>query len=112
MQVICLNGVVDSRMPQENVSMPQEVKAALGDFWKRIGHKKKWSAYTAAILAFYRLSDEEQYDAMDAVERARRRKSFSHLLVRGDDDRPIREAPPIRRRESAQTRKPTPQRRP
>lgn len=80
MQVMYLNEVVNPRLPQENVSMPAEVKAALADFWKRVGAKKKWAAYTAAILAFYRLPEEEQYRAMDAVEAARRRKDFRHLL--------------------------------
>lgn len=96
MQVVDLNGVVPARLPQENVSMPSEVKAAIADLWQRIGAKKKWAAYTAAILAFYRLSEEEQYQAMDAVEAARRRKNFESLL-RPEDDGPIVAAPPIGR---------------
>jgi hypothetical protein len=80
MQGFALNDVVAERLPQENVSMPVEVKDALGDLWRRIGTKKKWAAYTAAILAFYRLPVEEQYQAMDAVEAARRRKNFGPLL--------------------------------
>jgi hypothetical protein len=92
MQVMCLNGVVEEsetrRAPQETFSLPEDLKEPLGELWQRIGVKQKWEAYTAAILAFYRMTNEEQDVAMDAVVAARRRHDFKHLLRRdvGDEE--------------------------
>lgn len=85
MQGFGFNGVVSERkprLPQENFTLPPPLDDVLKDLWRRIGKMRKWEAYVAAILAFYRRTDEEQYAAMDAVAAARRRKDFRHLLIR------------------------------
>ena len=86
MQVVCLDRVVPEspklREPQENFTIPRSVDDALRPMWERIGRQAKWQAYVAAILAFYRMTEEEQNRAMDDVVAARRRNNFTHLLVR------------------------------
>lgn len=97
MQALGENGVVaKERMPQENVSMPRQVQDALAGMWERLGVKSKWMAYSAAILAFYRMTEEEQYAAMDAVVAARRRNDFRHLLLpdMGDGEPTSPDRPP------------------
>lgn len=110
MQVFGLNGVVDDSgrgtLPQENFRIPVKVRDALVELWGRVGAKQKWAAYTAAILAFYRLTDEEQYDAMDAVAAARRRNDFRHLLIRDVGESGVNGSakPPVRPSERSEAR--------
>lgn len=94
MQAFGFNGVVaepKERLPQANFSVPRPLHKALEEgLWDRIEPKRKWEAYAAAILAFYRLTDEEQYAAMDEVVAARRRKDFRHLLARKGEASPTK----------------------
>ena len=85
MQGFSFNGVVaepKARQPQENFTIPAAVQKELAALWERVGVKQKGVAYTAAILAFHRLTNEEQYAAMDQVTAARRRNDFRDLLRR------------------------------
>lgn len=84
MQVICLNRLVEDepkRRGQETFSLPELLEEPLDPLWQRIGVKNKWQAYTAAILAFYRLSEDEQDAMMSEVVIARRKGDFRRLLV-------------------------------
>lgn len=68
-QNACSN-VVMAKPPQENVRLPPEFREAARAMIPRVGPKKKWQIYAAAVLAFLQLPTRKQDELLAGIRAA------------------------------------------
>ncbi len=80
MQILLLNELVAKK--QENFFLPQELADFISAELDRIGKKRKWMFYAAAILSFMERVAADREDRIGEIGKADTRHTFAPLIER------------------------------
>lgn len=80
MQIVGLNSLVTKKV-QENFSIPIEVQEAVRPLIEKIGTKRKWMIYTAAVLEPLGKPEDEVRAMVGRVADTDSRERFKELLA-------------------------------